>query len=239
MTRRPLKSPGPAENRLLAALPKPEHDRVVARTREVTLDFGDVVYRPNGPVRHVLLPRTGVLSMVVIMADGGTVEVATVGNEGFAGLPLLLGTDRSPAQVYCQVPPCVARRMDADAFREEAGREGSFRGLLARYAQAAFAQSNQSTACNRLHSVEERCARWLLMTHDRVGADEFPLTHEILAQMLGVRRAGVTVAAGVLQRAGLIEYRRGRLRVLDRAGLEDAACECYGVVRGEFDRLLG
>jgi CRP-like cAMP-binding protein len=165
--------------------------------------------------------------------------VATVGFEGFVGLPAYFGTGRSPARVYCQVPPCVCRRMDADAFREELGRGGPFADLLARYVQSAVNQAFQSVACGRLHSVEERLGRWLLMTHDRVGAEHFTLTQQVLSEMLGVRRASVTLAAGAFQKAGLIEYTRGRITLLDRPGLEAAACECYAITRAETERLLG
>jgi CRP-like cAMP-binding protein len=231
-------APAPPENRLLAALPRQERDRLVRRTDEVTLGLGDVVYRPNGPIRHVYFPRTGILSMVIDTEDGHTVEVGTVGNEGMAGLPAFHGAESSPTRVYCQVPPCVCRRMPADVFRDETRRPGPLQDLAHRYAQALLNQSAQSTACNRLHPVEERLARWLLMTHDRVEGDELRLTQEVLSEMLGVRRPSVTLAAGALQQAGLIRYARGRVTVLDRAGLESASCECYRVVRAEFDRLL-
>jgi CRP-like cAMP-binding protein len=227
------------ENRLLAALPAADRDRLVRQMDEVTLDRGDVVYRQNGLIPHVYFPRTGILSMVIDMEDGGTVEVGTIGLEGMVGLPILHGADRCPARVYCQVPPCTCRRLRADLFRAELGRPGRFRELVNLFAQMTFTLSAQSTACNRLHPVEERLARWLLMTNDRLGGDELNLTQQIVSEMLGVRRASVTTAAGVLQKAGLIAYHRGRVRVLDRKGLEAAACECYQVVRAEFDRLLG
>jgi CRP-like cAMP-binding protein len=226
------------ENRLLAALPRDEAARLVARMDEVTLGVGDVVYGANGPIRHVHFPRTGILSVVIDMADGGTVEVGTVGREGLAGLPVFHGAGTSPTRVYCQVPPCVCRRLPAAAFAEEVRRGGPLSRLVHRFAQATLNLSAQSVACNRLHPVEERLARWLLMTHDRVDGDGLRLTQRILSEMLGVRRESVTVAAGALQRAGLIRYTRGRVTVLDRAGLEAVACECHRVVRAEFDRLL-
>ena len=234
------KAPAPTlpENRLLAALPPADRDRLLRRADEVTLARGDGVYRSNGPIDHVYFPRTGILSMVIDMEDGGTVEVGTVGLEGMAGLPAFHQAGSSPARVYCQVPPCVCRRIPADVFRAEATRPGPLQTLMNRFAEVTFALSAQSVACNRLHPVEERLARWLLMTQDRVGGDELNLTQQILSEMLGVRRASVTTAAGTLQQAGLIAYRRGKVTVLDRAGLEAAACECYRVVRGEFARLL-
>jgi CRP-like cAMP-binding protein len=228
-----------SENRLLAALPAGDRSRLLAHADEVTLDRGDLVFRANGPLNHVYLPRTGILSMVIDMTDGGTVEVATIGREGFAGLPVLLGTERSPAPVYCPVPPCVCHRVPAADFVAELRSSTALWDLSNRYAQAHLNLSAQSTACNSRHPVEERLARWLLMTHDRVGDDELNLTQQILSEMLGVRRSSVTTAAGILQRAGLIDYRRGRIRVLDRVGLETAARECYKVVRAEFERLLG
>ena len=163
--------------------------------------------------------------------------MGVVGREGMAGVPAFLGADRSPTEVFCQIPgECL--RLPVAVFKEEVRQDGPFRAVIQRYTQALLNLVFQSTACNHHHTVDSRCARWLLMTHDRVGADEMPLTQEILAMMLGVRRASVTEAAGVLQRAGFIIYRRGRLTILDRAGLEAAACECYRVVRDEFDRLL-
>ena len=231
-------APSLPENRLLAALPAADRDRLVRQADDVTLDRGDVVYRPNGPIAHVYFPRTGILSLVIDMEDGGTVEVGTIGFEGMVGLPVFHGAERSPTRVYCQVPPCVCRRLRADRFRAEVERPGKLRDVINRFAEVTFSLSAQSTACNRLHPVEERLARWLLMTHDRLGGDELNLTQQILAEMLGVRRASVTTAAGVLQTAGLVKYRRGKVTVLDRKGLEAASCECYRVVRAEFDRLL-
>jgi CRP-like cAMP-binding protein len=224
------------ENRLLAALPREEFKRLTARMDDVSFKIRDVVYRANGPIHHVYFPRTGVISMVITMQDGGTVEVATVGNEGMVGVPVLLGTDRSSAEVFCQIP-AESRRMRVAVFDEEVRREGPFRQLVQRYAQALFNQVSQTAACNRLHSTEERCARWLLVSHDRVQADEFPLTQEFLAVMLGTHRPSVTLAAGILQKAGLIRYSRGRITILDRAGLEAVSCECYRVTRSELDHI--
>jgi CRP-like cAMP-binding protein len=237
VAKRALKDNSRPENRLLAALPKPDFDRLVARMEDVSLAVPDVLYRANGPIDHVYFPRIGVISMVIKMEDGGTVEVGTVGNEGMIGIPALLGADRSPTDVFCQIP-CETRRMRVAAFEEEIRRDGPFRLRVQRYAQSLLNQVSQTAACNRLHSIEERCARWLLISHDRVQADEFPLTQEFLAIMLGVRRSGVTVAAGILQKAGMIRYTRGRIAILDRAALEDASCECYRVVQDDYDRLL-
>jgi CRP-like cAMP-binding protein len=226
----------PGENALLSALPPDERQRL--RLERVSLGIKEVIYEPDGPIPHVDFPLDSVYSLVIVMADGRAVEVGTVGNEGMVGLPLFLGSDRSPYQAFTQVPG-DSLRMRAEDFREEMGRQGQLAGLLRRYNQALMNQMAYSVACNRLHSVEERMCRWLLMSHDRVGADRFPMTQEFLAQMLGVRRPSVTVVAGVLQKAGLIAYARGWVVILDRAGLEAASCECYRVVRDEFERLLG
>ena len=235
--RRPVDSSLP-ENRLLAALPREEFDRLARHMDEVTLELGDVVYRAQGPVRHAYFPRCGILSLVIDMQDGGTVEIATVGREGLSGLPVFHGVDRCPWRVYCQLAPCVCRRMPADLFRRETGREGPLQALVHRYAHARMCQTAQTAACNRLHPIEKRLARWLLMTSDRVGTNELNLTQQVLSEMLGVRRPSVTLAVGALQKAGLIACRRGRVEIRDRARLERASCECYRAVRDEFDRFL-
>jgi CRP-like cAMP-binding protein len=226
------------ENRLLAALPRAEFDRLTARMKNMTFAVRDVLYQSHGPIPHVYFPRTGVVSMVITAEEGGMIEVGTVGREGMAGVPAILGGDRSATHTVWQVGPCEARRMPVAAFREEVQRDGPFRTVLQRYALALMNQISQSAACNRLHAVEERCARWLLMTQDRVGADTFRLSQEFLATMLGVRRPSVTVAAGALQNAGLISYQHGRITILDRERLEAASCECYQTVRDEYDRLV-
>ena len=172
------------------------------------------------------------------MADGATVEVGTIGREGFVGLPAFHGAERSPLETFVQIPGAFAR-LPLAPFRAAAAPGTALHALLQRFAQAYYVLTAQSAGCNRLHPVEERCARWLLLTQDRAGAATFPLTHEFLGYMLGVRRASVTLAAGALQRAGLIAYHRGVITVLDRPGLEAAACECYAIIRGHFERLLG
>ncbi len=164
-------------------------------------------------------------------------EVGTIGNEGMVGLPVFLGADQTPTEAFCQVEG-EALRMRTDMFREEVKNGGGLVSILHRYTQALFTQIAQSAACNRLHSIEQRCARWLLLTQDRVEPDEFSLTHEFMGQMLGVRRATVTEVAGTLQKAGLITYNRGKITVLDRKGLEGASCECYQIIRQDYDRLL-
>jgi CRP-like cAMP-binding protein len=176
--------------------------------------------------------------MVTEMPDGMSIEIATVGPEGMVGIPIFLGAEQMASKAFIQVPGEGAR-MTADAFRSMIGRCPALNQLLLRYTLALMNQMAQNAACNRTHPVGERCARWLLMTQDRVHGPEFPLTQEFMAQMLGVRRPSVSVAAGMLAKAGLISYVRGRMRVLDRPGLEAASCECYGVIRGEFERLAG
>jgi CRP-like cAMP-binding protein len=225
-------------NRLLAALAPEERTALVPHLEPVSLAIGEVLAEPGVPLAHVYFPETAILSVINRMADGAAVEVGTVGNEGLVGLAALLGAEASESQTLAQIPG-TALRLPAALLAAEAAARPALRRLLDRYTQAYITQVSQGAACNRLHGIEARCARWLLMTHDRVGgADAFPLTQEFLAIMLGVRRAGVSVAAGALQDAGLIRYRRGGIRVLDREGLEAAACECYGVVRRQFDRLL-
>lgn len=226
-----------AQNRLLAALPSAAQDRLMSRLGDVSLEFKHVVYEAEQRIDYVYFPRSGVYSLLSILKDGSMIEVGTVGNEGMLGMPVFLGSDRSPTRVIVQVPG-NALKMGINDFRDEFSRSGALYELLQRYTNAMFRQLSQSVACNRLHSLEQRCSRWLLHTHDRVSSDNFPLTHEFLASMLGVRRAGVTEVAGTLQRKGLIRYSRGRVTVLDRGGLESSSCECYRVIADEFDRVL-
>lgn len=229
--------PATARSRILAALPDEEFQRLEPELEPVSLDFKDVLYDNDVPIEHVCFPEAGVVSILGVMADGTAVEVATIGNEGLVGLPTFLGAEKTVGQAFVQVPG-AGFRMAAAAFRR-ASSGGALHDVLQRYTQALFTQLAQNSACNRAHSIEERCARWLLMTHDRVGAARFPLTQEFLSQMLGVRRASVSAVASTLQSEGLIDYTRGVITVADRAGLEGAACECYAIIRREFDRLLG
>jgi CRP-like cAMP-binding protein len=223
-------------NIILAALPDREFAQMRDRLERVDLAIKDVIYRPDEPMRHVYFPTTAVLSMVA-QADGeASVEVATIGREGMAGLPVFLGVTASPNIVFAQIPG-VALRMRADHLHEVLTGDGALHGHLHRYIQATMVLLAQNVACNRLHTTEERAARWLLMTADRVNADRFPLTQEFLAQMLGVRRATVSLTAGLLQNAGLISYRRGVITIDDRAGLHEVACDCYDIVRDEFDKV--
>ena len=225
------------ENRLLSEFPGGVRDELARQSVKLALGLRAQLFKPGEKIAHVYFPFSGVMSLVIRMRDGGAVELATVGNEGFVGHPILLGADRSPTEAFCQVSGEVLK-VPVEAFRQ-ALRDEKVDDTMLRYTQALVNQISQSTACNQLHSVQERMCRWLLLTHDRVGSDEMHLTQEFLAQMLGVRRPSVTVVAGMLQQAKLIEYRRGRITVLDREGLEEGACECYEVVRKEFERLFG
>jgi CRP-like cAMP-binding protein len=226
------------KNRLLAALPRDDYRRLRLHLVKVSLPLKDILYEANGPIPHVFFPLNGVVSLVIIIEGGFNLEVGTIGNEGMVGTPVFLGSESSPTRAISQVPG-EALRMETKVFQEEMSRRGSLFCLVQRYTQAMINQISQSTVCNHRHSVQKRMCRWLLMSHDRVGVDEFPLTQEFLAQMLGVRRPTVTVVAGILQKAGLITYHRGKISILDRKGMEAASCECYEVVAKELDRLLG
>lgn len=210
---------------------------LMERMQVVTMKVHHPVYDDQTDIRHVYFPIQGVVSLLATMNDGSAVEVGTVGNEGMAGLPAFLGASRTPGRAFQQIAGS-AYRLDVPALRELTPAGSPFTQLLHRYTQAFFVQVSQATACNRLHPAEERLARWLLMCRDRVGSHEFTLTHEFLGQMLGVRRATVTVIAGMLQEAGIIRYRRGRVTIVNRERLEEASCECYGIVKAEYDRLL-
>jgi CRP-like cAMP-binding protein len=226
----------PSENHLLAALPRAEYERLVPLLEIVRVEALETIARPDEALAHAYFPLTGIISVVALGMEGGTVEVGTVGREGMAGMHAFLGEPTSPFATLGEVPGAHAR-LPVRALRATAAPGTALHALLLRYAQAFTVLAGQSAACNRLHPMEERCARWLLMTHDGVRRDTFALTHEVLGQMLGVRRPSVTLAAGILQRAGLIRYHRGLVTILDRPSLEAAACECYGVIRNEFDGM--
>jgi CRP-like cAMP-binding protein len=225
-------------NRLLNLLPRSDYERLGQHFETIPLEYKQSLYEANNRIGFVYFIETGVGSLVNTMANGNAAEVGTIGNEGIVGLPLLLGDDRAPTSVYVQVPGS-GLRMKATLFNKELARRASMRTVLLHYAHAFFNQVAQSAACNHFHSLEQRCCRWLLMTHDRMQSDEFLLTQEFLAMMLGVQRTGVSAAAGALQRAGLIYYKRGNVTIIDRRGLIHRSCECYGVSKREFDRLLG
>jgi CRP-like cAMP-binding protein len=226
-----------ARNRLLDALPGEIRAELEPYLEPVTMEVRDTIANPGEPFAHVYFPLNCIVSVVNEMSDGSTVESGTIGNEGVAGLPALLDAVASESRMYTQVPG-AALRVPVGVVVPLVERERELRRLVNRYAQAYISQVAQGAACNRVHGIEPRCARWLLMTHDRLDRDEFSLKQEFLAEMLGVRRAGVSVAASALQQAGLIRYSRGTIHVLDREGLEAVACECYGIIRQQFDRLL-
>jgi CRP-like cAMP-binding protein len=248
----PSDAPGPhgahavEQNALLRALPADEYARLLPQLEPVELGHAQVLWRAGAPIHSVYFPRTMVGSLLPPLEGEKPVEAATVGREGFIGCPVVLGARATNVEAIAQIPGTAAR-LDAARLVEWLQAPDAVSSmlfpLLLRYAQALQEQTAQSVACNRRHGIDERCARWLLMTHDRVGADQgvdtFPLTQEFLAFMLGVRRASVTVAAGMLQHAGLIKYSRGRITVRDRAGLEAASCECYAVVKRRYGQLLG
>ncbi len=224
-------------NQLLSAIPGEEYNRLRPYLETIDLTAKKIIYTSNEPIKYVYFPRSGIISLVNLTDDGGTVEAATVGNEGMVGIPILLGADRTVGQAIVQVSG-DALRMKADIFKKQVTPNSSLHNLLLHYTLALINLISQSVACNRRHSVEERCCRWLLTCQDRVQTNEFALTQEFLSQMLGVRRSSVSVVAAILQRAGLISYGRGKMTILDREGLESASCECYRIVKKEFERLL-
>lgn len=223
------------QNAILAGLSDDDVSRVIAEGSVVDLALRDQIYEPNEPIHYVYFPIDSVLSVVARMKDGHMIEVGTVGREGTSAIPLLLGAQTSANESYCQVPGSAVR-LDVNLFKSLRGEH--FRKSLDRFVQAYVNMLGQLAACNRLHNVYERCARWLLMTHDRVGGPRIPLTHEYLAMMLGTQRSGVTIAVATLQNAGMIESRRGIITILDRPKLEDASCECYAVAYDQFSGLI-
>jgi len=219
--------------------PAPRRDEgLLPHLEPIALTFKQVLYERDAPIPHLYFPAGGVVSLLITMDDGAAIEVATIGNEGLVGLAAVLGVEVSTERAIVQIAG-DALRMEADVVARAIRSGSPTHDLLLRYAQALMMSLAQTAACNRLHPMEERCARWLLQTHDRVRSDAFPLTHAFLAQMLGVRRATVTVAAGMLQQAGLIRYSRGVVTIVDRPGLEAASCACYRLIQARFDRLLG
>jgi CRP-like cAMP-binding protein len=232
------KASEPHANRLLGLLPPRDYQRLRPHLHRIPLEYKKSLYRANKPIEFVYFIETGVGSLVNTMKNGDAAEVGTIGNEGVVGLPIVFGDNRAPTSVYVQVPG-AGLRMKAALFKKELTRSASMRAVMLHYAHAFFNQVAQSAACNQFHSIEQRCCRWMLMTRDRMQSDDFLLTQEFLAMMLGVQRTGVTAAAGALQRAGLIRYKRGNVTIIDRRGLIRRSCECYGVSKKEFDRLLG
>ena len=225
-------------NRLLQPLPAEEYARIIPELRAVAMKAKQVFHKQGERIRDVYFPGGGACSLTKVMQDGSVAEIATIGNEGMVGAGVFFGDHIAAGEALVQVPDGVAHTMSVDAFVAEMNHRGAFYNRIIRYYQAFTTHVMQTTACNGLHSVEKRCCRWLLMTHDRVRTDEFQLTHEFLAVMLGVRRPTVTLIAARLQREGLIQYRRGFVRIVNRPGLEKASCECYETVKNNFARLM-
>jgi CRP-like cAMP-binding protein len=228
----------PIQNKILAGLPAKEYARLLPPLTAVSLPLGEILYKTEDRIEYVYFPNSGVVSFVAHMKEGASIEVGLTGSEGMVGLPILFGDDHSQNEAIVQIAD-GAMRMKAKVLSDELKLKGELQTLLMRFALALMKQVSQTAACNRNHHVAERLARWLLTCHDRVHGDELKLTQEFIAEMLGTRRSGVSEAAMMLQGAGLIRYSRGHITILDRAGLEEFACECYATVKIEFDRLLG
>ena len=232
------RSKEPVENRLLGSLPVAEFERLRPNLRPVSFALGEVVYEFGGHLDYVFFPTNSIVSLLYTMENGSSAEMGLTGNEGVVGIALFMGGGTMPNRAVVQSAG-DALRMKAKVLQDEFARGGKFQQLLLRYTQALITQISQTAVCNRLHSVEQQLCRWLLLSHDRLQTDELVMTQELIAAMLGVRREGVTVAAGRLQDAGAISYVRGHIQILDREKLEATVCECYVVVKDEFDRLLG
>jgi CRP-like cAMP-binding protein len=234
----PMPAPqSPNQNHLLAALPAAEFERLAPHLEAVEMRLGDVLYESGGRLQHVYFPTTAILSLHYVMENGSSSEIAGVGNEGILGISLFMGGNTTPSRAVVQTGG-EGYRLKAQLMMQEFNRAGLMQQLLLRYTQALITQMSQTAACNRHHSLVQQLCRWLLLTLDRMPTNELIMTQELVASMLGVRREGVTEAAGKLQQAGVIRYRRGHITVLERAGLESRVCECYEVVKKEFARLL-
>jgi len=227
----------PNQNQLLAALPTAEFERLAPDLELVPMPLGEVLYESGGKLQHVYFPTTSIVSLRYVMENGASAEVAGVGNEGVLGISLFMGGDTTPSLAVVQTAG-YGYRLKAQLMMQEFNRAGLMMRLLLRYTQALITQMSQTAVCNRYHSVEPQLCRFLLLTLDRMSSNELVMTQELVANMLGVRREGITEAAGKLQHAGFIRYRRGHITVIDRSGLEARVCECYAVVKKEFNRLL-
>jgi len=227
----------PNQNQLLAALPTAEFKRIAPHLELVAMPLGDVLYESGGQMEHVYFPTTAIVSLQYVLENGASSEIAGVGNEGVLGISLFMGGNTTPSRAIVQTAG-HGYRLKTKLLMEEFNRGGVMQHLLLRYTQALITQISQTAVCNRHHSVEQQLCRWLLLTLDRLPSNDLTITQELIAGMLGVRREGITVAAGNLQLAGCIRYRRGHITVLDRSGLESRVCECYAVVKDEYDRLL-
>jgi CRP-like cAMP-binding protein len=226
----------PTENRILNALSDEEYERLAPHLEFIKTNHGQLIYQTNQTIEHVYFPDRAMISLVSQMSGGESVEVGVVGFEGMTGLPSVLGVDESPHETMVQIQDSAAR-LPVHVLREEFKRGDTLQDALLRYTQSLLMLTAQVAACNGAHSVEERLARWLLMSQDRCLREDLPLTHEFIALMLGVRRAGVTVAALALQAEGLIHYTRGHIQIINREGLEERTCECYRILKAEFDRV--
>lgn len=230
-------SPAPRENWLLAALSDREYELLIPHLEVVSLSRHQVLYDAGEQISHVYFLNQGLISLISIMAEGAIVEVGLVGKEGMVGMPVCWGGNATITQAMVQIPGS-AMRMKAEQLLTQFNRGGALQSLLLRYTQALYTHTAQTAACNRLHTLEERLARWLLTVRDRIQSNELPLTQEFISHMLGTRRSGVTVAASTLQEAGMIRYSRGKITILNQENLESTACECYGITKNELARLL-
>ena len=233
----PLRPFNPLENQLLAAIPDSEAAHVLPLLESVDMPLGKVLFESGSPITHVYFPTTSIVSLLHVMEDGASAEIAVVGYEGIVGIALFMGGISTPSRAVVQSAGW-GFRLKAEVMKQEFNRAGPMMHLLLRYTQALITQKAQTAACNRHHSLDQQLCRWLLLSLDRLQGNELIMTQELIANMLGVRREGVTEAAGHLQQAGLIRYQRGHITVLDRAGIEKRSCECYAVVKKEYDRLL-
>ncbi|MDO8448138.1 MAG: Crp/Fnr family transcriptional regulator [Rhodoferax sp.] len=228
----------PHQNYLLAALPSAEFERIAPHLELVAMPLGEVLYESGSQMQHVYFPTTAIVSLHYVTESGASAEVAGVGNEGVLGVSLFMGGNTTPSRATVQTGG-QGYRLKAGLMMEEFNRAGPMMRLLLRYTQVFITQISQTAVCNRHHSVEQQLSRWLLSTLDRLSSNDLTMTQELIASMIGVRREGITEAAGHLQQKGVISYRRGHITVLNRSGLESRACECYGVVKKERERLLG
>jgi CRP-like cAMP-binding protein len=228
----------PFQNRILTSLPPKDYERLAPHLEPFDMERGEMLYRANKRIEYVYFPLRAMISVVAVTSDGGSVEVGVIGREGMTGISAVLGVDRSGDDVMVQLPD-HAVRLDVKVLMEEFHRAGALQDVLLRYTHGFLRMVAQTAACNRLHHAPERLARWLLMCSDRVLSDELPLTHEFMAMMLGIRRAGISEIALTLQEKGFIRYKRGLITITDKKGLEGFVCECYGIVKLEFDQMNG
>jgi len=228
----------PFQNQILAALPSKDYARLAPHLQAFNMERGEVIYRPNLRIEHVYFPIASMISVVAVTSDGGSVEVGVIGREGMTGISTILGVPKSTDEVMVQLPD-TAVRLEVGKLLEEFQRAGALQQILLRYTHALMKMVAQTAACNRLHHAPVRLARWLLMCRDRVQSNELPLTHEFIAMMLGIRRAGVSEIALTLQKKGFIRSKRGLINILDKAGLEGFVCECYAIVKAEFKQTDG